>query len=715
MTDQAHISSAAIADQKSKEAYFTASQSQLIWSRFKKQRSAMIAAAVLVFLMVSGIFAPFLSPYNPTIAGKNDEYTNGAPQIPRFCDDAGCSLRPFVYGVERERSMATNFRWVTKINTEDRKYIHFFVEGWDYKLFGFIPSNTHLFGAPDGFVHLFGTDASGKDIFSRTLHAIWTSMQVGTIGVLIAFVLALIIGGISGYYGGWIDSVLQMITDAVRTVPAIPLFMAVAAFMPPELSGRIEVLLHIDDPGADWLADTGAACAHPPSDRAQSGIRAGRPALRRLVQSCDPTAPAAKFHQLHHRGSGDLLSLHGADRNRPQLHRTGPQGSGELAGGHVAKCDQCRCAAELPMVFHPCHLLHRSRDGLRLRGRRAARRGGPLLGYAQMSDLITVENLTLKFRTDEGLITAVEDVSFRVRKGEVMGLVGESGSGKSVTAKALMHLNARNAVYSPESRIILHTDAGEVDVLALRKARDMKIVRGGAISMIFQEPMASFAPAISIGKQMIEQLMLHSDMTKAQARTLSIEMLDRVGISDASSRIDQYAFELSGGMRQRAMIAMALSTKPRLLIADEPTTALDVTIQAQVIDLMKDLVREFQMGIVFITHDLGVVAQTADHVSVMYLGRLIEKGPVRAVIRDPRHPYTQGLIAALPKLDDLESTLTPVPGDIPSPLERPTGCVFNTRCSKIVGEPCFREVPPDVRIDPVHRVACHIYKDTTTP
>ncbi len=328
-----------------------------------------------------------------------------------------------------------------------------------------------------------------------------------------------------------------------------------------------------------------------------------------------------------------------------------------------------------------------------------------------MSDLITVQNLTLQFRTDEGLITAVEDVSFRVRKGEVMGLVGESGSGKSVTAKALMHLNAKNAVYTPESKIILHTDEGDLDVLSLRKAADMKVVRGGAISMIFQEPMASFAPAISIGKQMVEQLMLHSDMTKKQARSHSIEMLDRVGISDPHKRVDQFAFELSGGMRQRAMIAMALSTNPKLLIADEPTTALDVTIQAQVIDLMHDLVKEFDMGIIFITHDLGVVAQTCDYVSVMYLGRLIEKGPVREVIRDPRHPYTQGLIDALPKLDELDKPLTPIPGDIPSPLERPKGCVFNTRCSKIVGDVCMNDLPRDVQVDPVHRVACHIYNE----
>ncbi len=326
-----------------------------------------------------------------------------------------------------------------------------------------------------------------------------------------------------------------------------------------------------------------------------------------------------------------------------------------------------------------------------------------------MTVLIDVQNLTLKFRTDEGLITAVDDVSFSIDKGEVMGLVGESGSGKSVTAKALMHLNAKNAVYSPESRIILHTDTGEVDVLKLRTAKELKVARGGAISMIFQEPMASFAPAITIGSQMVEQLLIHGDMTKARAKEISVEMLDRVGISDPSRRFDQYAFELSGGMRQRAMIAMALSTKPKLLIADEPTTALDVTIQAQVIDLMKDLVAEFHMGILFITHDLGVIAQTADKVSVMYLGKVIETGPVRDVIRHAKHPYTQGLLAALPKLDDLDAPLTPVAGDIPSPLERPSGCVFHTRCPQIIGDICKANLPQRVQLDASHSVACHLY------
>jgi peptide/nickel transport system permease protein len=233
-------------DVKAREAYFTASQGQLIWARFRRQRAAMAALAVLIALVAAGFFAPFLSPYDPTIAGRNPDYMNGAPQIPMFCDHNGCSARPFLHTPVRERSIATNFRWVTTIDTEQRRYVRFFVQGAPYSYFGFDVSlpglgrlhwdgltfETRLFGVDQGMIHLFGTDATGKDIFSRTLHAVWTSLAVGTIGVLIAFVLALIIGGISGYYGGWIDGALQMVTDAVRTVPAIPLFMAIAAFVP---------------------------------------------------------------------------------------------------------------------------------------------------------------------------------------------------------------------------------------------------------------------------------------------------------------------------------------------------------------------------------------------------------------------------------------------------------------------------------------------------
>ncbi|MEM9145760.1 MAG: ABC transporter ATP-binding protein [Pseudomonadota bacterium] len=223
-------------------------------------------------------------------------------------------------------------------------------------------------------------------------------------------------------------------------------------------------------------------------------------------------------------------------------------------------------------------------------------------------------------------------------RGEVLGFVGESGSGKSVTAKSLMQLNADNAIYGEGSSIALSLGNDRIEVLQLRRTRDMKVVRGGVVSMIFQEPVASFAPAILIGDQMVEHLQIHTAMPRNEAAELSIEMLARAGISEPRQQFHQYAFEFSGGMRWRAVIAMALFTKPRLLIADEPTTAIDVTIQAHVLDLTKNLVAEFHMAILFITQDLGVIAQMADRVAVMYLGRLIEVGPDRSAIRNPQHP-----------------------------------------------------------------------------
>ena len=244
MTETATIEETdANVDQKRKEAYFTAGQGQLIWTRFKKQKAAMVGAGILIVLILSGFFAPFLTPYDPTIAGRDKDYLNGAPNVPSFCDDNGCSLRPFIYTHKRSRSIATNFRWVTETDTslDARRYVVFFPQGDKYKLLG-MNFTTHLFGVDSGKIHIFGTDATGKDIYSRTLQAINTSLAVGTIGVFIAFVLALIIGGISGYYGGWIDSVLQMMTDAVRTIPTIPLFMALAAFIPATWSSETRFL-----------------------------------------------------------------------------------------------------------------------------------------------------------------------------------------------------------------------------------------------------------------------------------------------------------------------------------------------------------------------------------------------------------------------------------------------------------------------------------------
>ena len=250
----ASSSAADLQEQKRKEAYFTAGQMQLVWTRFRHNKSAMWGGAVLMSLILMGVFAPFLSPYDPTISGRDKEYQNGAPQIPYFWDENGFSLRPFIYTYSRTRSAASNFRWVSKVDKEHRRFVELFVRGWDYYVVNLqldLPGDTfdidirlfksdlHLFGVNEGYIHIFGTDSPGKDIFSRTLHAVYTSLAVGTIGVMIGFVLALMIGGVSGYYGGWLDSVLQMITDAVRTVPAIPLFMALAAFIPDEWSAEL--------------------------------------------------------------------------------------------------------------------------------------------------------------------------------------------------------------------------------------------------------------------------------------------------------------------------------------------------------------------------------------------------------------------------------------------------------------------------------------------
>ncbi|MCT4656998.1 MAG: ABC transporter ATP-binding protein [Cohaesibacter sp.] len=325
--------------------------------------------------------------------------------------------------------------------------------------------------------------------------------------------------------------------------------------------------------------------------------------------------------------------------------------------------------------------------------------------------MLSVKNLSISFQTDEGLITPVQGVSFDVKPGRTLGLVGESGSGKSISTKALMQLLPGNSSLSDESEMIYRAkDGSEIDIHKLKKTgRAIRKIRGGEIGMIFQEPMASFSPVYTIGNQMIEAIRLHRKTSKKQARALAIEMLAKVGISSPETRVDQYPHEMSGGMRQRAMIALALSAEPALLIADEPTTALDVTIQAQVLELMKELQRDLDMGMIFITHDLGVIAHIADDIAVMYLGTIVEAGPTADVIHNPKHPYTKGLLKALPSLAHLQERLVPVPGDIPSPNERPKGCPFQTRCSKAIEGLCDQIVPSDIAITDEHAVRCWLY------
>ena len=325
--------------------------------------------------------------------------------------------------------------------------------------------------------------------------------------------------------------------------------------------------------------------------------------------------------------------------------------------------------------------------------------------------LLSVTNLKVSFKTDEGVVHAVDGVDFTIQPGQTLGIVGESGSGKTVTANALMRLLPKNALLDSGSILLQRKNGAVVDVAQLNpRSREMREIRGDDVAMIFQEPMASFSPVYTIGNHIMEAIREHQRMSKREAKERAIELLDKVGIANPRVRVDQYPFELSGGMRQRAMIAVALASNPSLLIADEPTTALDVTIQAQILELLKQLQEEFNMAILFITHDLGVISQITDEIAVMYLGQIMERGTVRELIHTPQHPYTQSLLKAIPRLDRLGERLTAVGGNIPNLLERPTGCPFHTRCPQIVAGKCDVHKPAVTTLTQTHNVNCFLHE-----
>jgi oligopeptide/dipeptide ABC transporter ATP-binding protein len=314
--------------------------------------------------------------------------------------------------------------------------------------------------------------------------------------------------------------------------------------------------------------------------------------------------------------------------------------------------------------------------------------------------LLEVDNLTTAFKTESGEITAIEDVGFSLEEGEILGIVGESGSGKSVTALTIMGLLPR-----PPARIA----AGEVRFRgeALTRLSDARLqkIRGSGIAMVFQEPMTSLNPVFTIGEQLMETLRAHERLSPRAQRERAVEMLDKVGIPSASRRLGDYPHQLSGGQRQRVMIAIALACRPRLLIADEPTTALDVTIQAQILDLLLDLRDELGMAIIIITHNMGVIAQTADRVLVMYAGRIVEEAPVARLFDRPSHPYTRGLLDCIPTLDQDRTRLAAIPGGLPDPASRPSGCRYAPRCGLCV-EACHAAIPPLRGIETAHKAAC---------
>lgn len=314
--------------------------------------------------------------------------------------------------------------------------------------------------------------------------------------------------------------------------------------------------------------------------------------------------------------------------------------------------------------------------------------------------LLRVENLQTYFKRDEAIVKAVDGVSFELEKGEILGIVGESGSGKTVTCLSLMKLLPQPPAYYPGGKILFQ---GE-DILGM-PIEKLRQIRGNRISMIFQDPMSSLNPFLKIETQLLEVLTHHKKQSHDQALKSAIEMLDRVGISEADQRIKQYPHQFSGGMRQRVMIAMALLCRPDLLIADEPTTALDVTIQAQILDLMKELNREFGTSVILITHNLGVAAGMTQKIAVMYAGRIVEQTSTEKLFENPAHPYTHALLESIPRLDQSKHKLSPIPGLPPDLSNLPSGCPFHPRCSKAVSK-CKEQYPEYVHLDQDHYARC---------
>ncbi len=341
--------------------------------------------------------------------------------------------------------------------------------------------------------------------------------------------------------------------------------------------------------------------------------------------------------------------------------------------------------------------------------------------------LIEVKNLKTYFHLDEGMVKAVDGADFSIHRGKTLGVVGESGCGKSVTARSIMRILAKSARIE-EGEIIFHRQEKEgasvgaqggqqvetIDLAKLDANGDlMRSIRGAEISMVFQEPMTSLSPVHTIGNQIGEVITLHQKVDQKEGRRLAIDMLNKVGMPLPGRTIDRYPFELSGGMRQRAMIAMALSCHPSLLIADEPTTALDVTTEAQILSLMRSLQNELGMAFMFITHNLGVIAQMADSVAVMYLGKVVEETSVDAIFYNPLHPYSQALLQSIPRLGMLKDKsyrLASIKGSVPDPYNLPKGCPFHPRCAKRIAGVCDTEVPDVIEVEPGHKVRCVLYK-----
>ena len=711
---------------------------KLIRIKFLRNKLAVFGAVVLAVVYAAVLAAEFVAPF--TIEHRERDFVNAPPQRIRFIDgDGRLHLRPFVYGLLKEADPDTGRRIYTPDPTQVFP-LHLFEHGAEYEFLG-IASDLHLFGARGGYAFLLGNDRQGRDLISRLIYGGRISLTVGLLGVLISLVLGSVIGMASGYFGGTVDTIIQRAIEILLSFPTIPLWLALSAALPVTwhpllIYFFITLIISIISWGQLARIVRGMTLAL----KTEESILAARVngantwwiLLRHLLPGNISYLIVAATLAIPSMILGETaLSFLGLGM-RPPMYSWGVllQAAQDVTVLRLYPWQVVPMLAVILSVL--CYnfmgdglrdaadpFSHRTTNPLGQAGRKRSARGTAVTVQEQPQPqqapapgvLLDVRDLQVRFEQVTGTVRAVNGVSFTLHEGEILGVVGESGCGKSVTAHSILGLLPVPPA-KLSGRILMTSRDGEaIDLAALpQHGEEMRKIRGQEISMIFQEPMRSLHPMFTVGHQIMEGLQEHQEVSEKEALQKTIYLLERVGLPDAPRAVKDYPHHLSGGMRQRAMIAIALACNPRLLIADEPTTALDVTIQAQILELIGELQAEIGLSIMLITHDLGVIAETAQKVLVMYLGMVAEYTDTESLFDRPLHPYTQALLQTVPSLVGTPRTrLRSLEGVVPELKEAPTACVFADRCDRAFDR-CNREVPPVLTAENGHEVRCWLYE-----
>ena len=569
-----------------------------------------------------------------------------------------------------------------------------------------IDFTAHLEGP--SLAHPFGTDDLGQDILARMIYGGRISLAVGLAAMTVSVIVGTLIGALAGMSRGALGHALMWLTDLFLSLPQLPLLLlliylfrdGLKAVFGPE--GGIFILIVLVIGGLRWMPVARLVRAQFLSLREKEFVEAARALgasqMRQVVRHILPNALGPVIIAGTIDVAAAIIAEFDAVLSRPRLSAGYP----DLGAAAVRRQGLSRHCRALGAVSGRRHLPrgHGHQFHRRRLARRARRAAGDL-----MAPLLEIKGLKTHFATDDGIVQAVDGVDISINRGETLCVVGESGCGKTVTAMSILQLIAM-----PPGRIVEGEIIFEGRDLVPLTSHQLDEVRAKEIGFIFQEPMTSLNPVLTVGEQIAESLRVHERLPQKQAFARTIEMLKLVQIPNAEARVNDYPHQFSGGMRQRVMIAMALACQPKLVIADEPTTALDVTIQAQILDLLQDMKERFGMAVMLITHAMGVVAETAQRVVVMYAGKVVEEADVDSLFADPRHPYTQGLIRSIPRIDldsEHKSRLETIGGSVPILIDPPPGCRFAPRCRHVMNvcrerEPVLREIAAG------HRMACHL-------